>query len=480
MAANLAVLAMALLLVFEPQSRARRVVDASIVIVAIVARQGQSAGQTNHEQDVSRMSGRAFFGWKVTGGAFVLAVFGWGLGFYSLPVFLGVLHETRGWSLGTISGAMTLHLLVGSAIATQLPRLHAAIGLARYTQIGGVLIAMGLLGWAVASQPWQLYLAAMVSGAGWSSMSAAAVNAIVSPWFVRARPSALGMAYNGGSIGGVLFSPLWVATIAALTFPYAVVALAFTAALVIWVIADTLFARTPEQMGLKPDGDAEGAAPVNVTSPAALPLPGALLWRDRRFLTLTTAMALSLFAQLGIVSHMFSLLLPAFGAQRAGFAVGMVTAMAILGRMLLGWFMPVGADRRLVACAGYAVQLVGSLAFLAAEGTSVPLLLLGIALFGAGFGNATSLPPLVAQVEFVREEVQRVVALVVGIGQATFAFGPAAFGLIRELTQNAASASAGAAPWVFIAAAILQGLAIAAMLLGRTAPPAVQSVQGKD
>ena len=46
-------------------------------------------------------------------------------------------------------------------------------------------------------------------------MGAAAINAIVSPWFVRTRPAALSMAYNGASIGGVIFSPLWVAAIGA-------------------------------------------------------------------------------------------------------------------------------------------------------------------------------------------------------------------------------------------------------------------------
>jgi MFS family permease len=407
----------------------------------------------------------SFFGWRVTAGAFVLAIFGWGLGFYSLPVFLGVLHEARGWPLGVISGAMTLHLLVGSAMAARLPTLHAYFGLARYTQAGGVLIAVGLLGWAIAWEPWQLYVAAVISGAGWSSMSAAAVNAIVSPWFIRARPAALGMAYNGGSIGGIVFSPLWVAAIGFLGFPYAAAVFGVTAALIIWIIAVTLFARTPEQMGLQPDGDAGGTTPINVTSSDAKPLPGALLWRDRRFLTLAAAMALSLFAQLGLISHLYSLLLPAFGTQKSGLAVALVTAMAIVGRMAIGWFMPIGADRRIVACIGYATQLLGSLAFLAAQGTSIPLLLLGIVLFGAGFGNATSLPPLVAQVEFVREEVQRVVALVVGMGQAVFAFGPAAFGLIRELFPH--SENAGAAPAVFIAAAAFQGAAIAAMLIGR-------------
>jgi len=412
-----------------------------------------------------------FFGWRVTAGAFVLAIFGWGLGFYSMPVFLGVLHETRGWSLGVISGAITVHMLVGSLMAARLPVLHAWVGLARYTQLGAVLIAVGLMGWALAWEPWQLYVAAVLSGAGWSSMSAPAVNAIVSPWFVRARPAALGMAYNGGSTGGILFSPLWVAAIAFLSFPYAAAVLGLTAAVIIWVIAATLFARTPEQMGLRPDGDSQGAAPTNVTSLDARPLPGRLLWRDRRFITLAAAMALSLFAQLGLVSQMFSLLLPTFGTYYAGLAIALVTAMAIVGRMIVGWFMPIGADRRIVTCIGYTIQLAGSLAFLAANGTNVPLLLLGIVMFGAGFGNATSLPPLVAQVEFVKEEVQRVVALVVGMGQMVFAFGPAAFGLIREWTVHGEAASAGAAPWVFISAAIFQGLAIMAMLLGRKARP---------
>lgn len=408
-----------------------------------------------------------FFGWRVTAGAFVLAIFGWGLGFYSLPIFLGTIRETRGWPLGTISGAMTLHLLVGSLMAARLPLLHARIGLARYTQLGAVLISVGLVGWALAWEPWQLYVAAILSGAGWSSMSAVAINAIVSPWFIRTRPAALGMAYNGGSIGGVLFSPLWVLAIATLGFAYAAATLSLAAALIIWVIAATLFAKTPDQMGLRPDGDAQGATVVQVTSPLARPLPGRLLWRDRGFLTLTAAMALSLLAQLGLVSHLFSLLIPAFGTYYAGLGVALITAMAVVGRLLIGLLMPLDADRRVVTCIGYGTQLAGSLAFLAADGTSVPLLLLGLILFGAGFGNATSLPPLVAQIEFVREEVPRVVALVVGIGQAVFAFGPATFGLIRELSAPMEGASSGAAPWVFIAAAVLQGLAIAAMLLGR-------------
>ena len=102
-----------------------------------------------------------------------------------------------------------------------------------------------------------------------------------------------------------------------------------------------------------------------------------------------------------------------------------------------------------------------------AAGISIPLLLLGIVLFGAGFGNATSLPPLIAQLEFANDDCPRVVALIVAIAQAGYAFAPAAFGLIREFQSVAAGVAPSAAPNLFVAAALLQGLAIAAFLAGR-------------
>jgi hypothetical protein len=401
-----------------------------------------------------------FFGWRVVGGAFVLAVFGWGIGFYGPPVFLHAVRTTRDWPLALVSTAVTIHFLIGALAAANLPALHRRFGIARVTKAGALLIALGVFGWAGAAAPWQLLFATMLSGLGWAAMSAAAINAIVSPWFVHARPAALSMAYNGGSIGGVVFSPLWVAAIDALGFPVAAATIGAVAVVTIWLLADLLFSRTPEQMGLTPDGDATAPTGQPAAALQAPSLAGALLWRDVRFLTLAAGMALGLFAQIGLIAHLFSLLAPALGAQPAGWALGFATAAAIAGRTLVGWTMPASSDRRLIACASYAMQIIGSLAFILAAGTHVPLLLVGVLLFGAGIGNATSLPPLIAQTEFARADVARVVALIVALSQAAYAFAPAAFGLIRELAPG----NGGTA--VFIVAGVLQSLAIGAFLMG--------------
>jgi len=409
----------------------------------------------------------SFYGWRVVAAAFVLAVFGWGMGFYGPPIFLQAVRATRGWPLALISTAVTAHFLIGAVMVANLPVIYRRFGLAAVTRMGALSLAVGVAGWAVAAAPWQLFAATIFSGAGWAATGAAAINAIVSPWFVRVRPAALAMAYNGASIGGVVFSPLWVAAIGLAGFPLAATAIGLVVVLTVWALAGPLFARTPGEMGLRPDGDAEQGATVTVASPGRKPAAHKALWRDVRFVTLSAGMALGLFAQIGLIAHLFSLLVPALGAQWAGLAMGGATAAAIGGRSIVGWFMPAGADRRLVACANYGVQVVGSLAFIVAAGTNIPLLLAGVLLFGVGIGNATSLPPLIAQAEFDADDVARVVSLVVACAQATYAFAPAAFGLIRELASRGVDASGGAATPLFAAAALVQMLAIGAFLVGR-------------
>src|SRR5215469_10697610 len=61
---------------------------------------------------------------------------------------------------------------------------------------------------------------------------------------------------------------------------------------------------------------------------------------------------------------------------------------------------------------------------------NVSLLLIGTVLFGAGLGNATSMPPLVAQREFFERDVPRLLALIIGIAHSVYAFAPAAFSLV--------------------------------------------------
>jgi hypothetical protein len=178
---------------------------------------------------------------------------------------------------------------------------------------------------------------------------------------------------------------------------------------------------------------------------------------SREVLTLAAAMALALFAQIGLLAHLFSTLVLVLGAAGAGVATGIAAGLGIAARTLVGWLMPPPANRRAIACASYGVQAVGSVLAALAYGSSPSVLLLGVSLFGLGIGNATSLPPMIAQREFARSDVQRVVALAVAIAQATYAFAPGTFGVVRSIDTAA----------MFGMAAIVQLAAIACLLARR-------------
>lgn len=52
-----------------------------------------------------------FHGTAVVHAAFVIALFGWGVGFYGPPIFLYAVAARTGWPLALVSAAVTLHFL---------------------------------------------------------------------------------------------------------------------------------------------------------------------------------------------------------------------------------------------------------------------------------------------------------------------------------------------------------------------------------
>lgn len=401
-----------------------------------------------------------FFGWYVVSATFVLAVFGWGVGFYGPPVFLQTVVQRTGWSVALVSAAVTVHFLSGAVVVANLPRLYKKLSVPVVTCIGAAFLSLGIIGWSLANHPLFLFAAAVLSGIGWVGMGAAAVNAIIAPWFVRSRPAALSMAYNGASIGGVVFSPLWVVLIASIGFTFTVITISTVMVLIVVILSAAIFSKTPEQLNQAPDGDkADLAVNVQAIETPSLPKQTATpenFWKNRHFVTLAAGMALGLFAQIGLIAHLFSIFTPVMGAQKTGLIMGGATIFAIIGRTLTGWMMPVSANRRMIAAASYAVQIIGSVALILSGAENSGLMIAGALIFGLGIGNATSLPPLIAQHEFKRADAARVVPLIVAISQASYAFAPAIFGMLRSLSDTT----------VFIAALIIQCASIGAFLSG--------------
>lgn len=281
----------------------------------------------------------SFFGRKVVAATFLMAIFGWGIGFYGPPIFMyAVIHRT-GWLTALCSAAVTVHFLAGTLVVVNLPALYKRYGLPWITVSGAATLAVGVYGWSIANQPWQLFIAAALSGFGWVTMGAAAVNATISPWFVSKRPGALAMAYNGASIGGVVFSSGWVYLIDRFGFSLAAVVVGVLSTGVIALLAFGVFRFRPEHLGQHPDDIRQTTTelpPFQDTAPITLR-------SNRPFLTLAAAMSLGLFAQIGLISQLFLLLIDHVTQQTAGMAMGVATCSAIFGRFLSSRLLAPGA-----------------------------------------------------------------------------------------------------------------------------------------
>src|SRR4051795_10071966 len=91
--------------------------------------EGQAQMLDNPRHDVSiDESSLRYEGWRIVAVCFLLATFGWGLGFYGQSVYVAELHRARGWSTSLISSGTTFFYLFGAALVVFVAEAIRAFG----------------------------------------------------------------------------------------------------------------------------------------------------------------------------------------------------------------------------------------------------------------------------------------------------------------------------------------------------------------
>jgi hypothetical protein len=118
---------------------------------------------------------------------FLIAVFGWGFGFYGIGVFLAELVERHGWATSSVASAVTVLYLVGAVLIAFVGNAFERFGPRRVVLAGISSMGAAAIGLTWITHPWQLYVVFPLMAVGWAAMSGAALNIIVAPWFERRR-----------------------------------------------------------------------------------------------------------------------------------------------------------------------------------------------------------------------------------------------------------------------------------------------------
>jgi len=381
-----------------------------------------------------------YHGWLVVGTAFLIALFGWGIGFYGPGIYLVALRERHGWPTADIASAITAYYLLGATLILFAGGMFDRFGARRVVSAGATAMACSAVLLSFVSRPWHVYAAFAVMSFGWAAMSGAAINIIIAPWFDKRRGLAISLALNGASAGGVVIAPLLVFLIGWLNFAAALFCVAaLMLAIVLPAAAFVLRHKRPDERDAADAGCDPTCAQAAVPAPAAPAPPWRLsaVLRSSNFQSVSISFALGLMMQVGFLTHQVAYLSPILGSIATAWAVSLTTFSAVVGRLLIGLFVDT-CDRRAVACGNFLVQSAGT-ALLAAN-PSAPMLYLGCTLFGLGLGNLISLSGLIVQQEFPHQHFSRIVGLIVAANQFTFAFGPGLLGLLQQARGDYTSA----------------------------------------
>jgi predicted MFS family arabinose efflux permease len=216
---------------------------------------------------------RVHYSWVTV--AVMFAVIVASVGVRAAPSVLIVpMQHDFGWSVATISGAVSLNMALFGLVGPFTAALMRTIGLKRTVLLSMALLVLGAGSSAFITNVWQLYLTWGVlvgvgSGAGMVGLAAAVANR----WFVARRGLVVGLLTAGNASGQLVFLPILASLSQSLgwrSVPWAV-AVVILALIPVVVL---LLAEDPASMGLAPFGGRAEIAEVRAGNPIRIAFEG--------------------------------------------------------------------------------------------------------------------------------------------------------------------------------------------------------------
>jgi MFS family permease len=287
-----------------------------------------------------------YYGWVIVATLFVVNFATHATGTLNLGLFVIPMGDALGISRGLFGWLTTARYLAGGLSAIFLGRLLDRFGPRLLIPASALVTGLCVIGFGMADNVVQLFILFTVIGlAGLSTPGGGILSSVpVAKWFVRRRGTAIALASLGLGLGGITLLPITQVLINVVEWRRAWFYLGITSMVLIIPPALIYLRRQPEDLGLRPDGDAGPSTGPDSTEQkedeeAAWTLKEAL--HTRAFWLLTTALVLGGFGtgasihripywvELGFDADLVSL---SFSADAAGATVMMLGAGFLLDR----------------------------------------------------------------------------------------------------------------------------------------------------
>ena len=340
-----------------------------------------------------------------------------GIAFYGLPFFYDFWLEDFGWSRATVTSGNAVGKIMLALFAFLTGWIIDRFGPRRVMLVGILLGGTALIGLSRMTSLWLFYFFYFINALAYMSGGPLPNQVLISRWFDSSRGKAMGIAYIGIGVGGMLVPLLanWLNQSfgwqnALMILGFLMIAIAFP---LIWFIKDS-----PGSRIIHPGPEKE-----------MIPLRAIL--KKRNVYLLITGSMLSIAAVSGTSQNLklfFSFDLGYTQVQSAGI-MSMVLASSIIGRLLMGWL----ADK---LPKKYVMMLIFTLVscsipLLYAASTTGVIYVFAV-LFGIALGGDYMIIPLMAAELFGVRILGRIMGIVISADVLGEALAPVLVGWLRD------------------------------------------------
>ena len=384
-----------------------------------------------------------YHGWKVLAALFASGFFVYGGGLYCFTLLVEPLTVEFHWTrqaTGALVSAFWLSapLLLFGGFAIK------RFGVTRLLLTGIVVEALCVALVATVSTFWPMYALRVVMGFG-KVMWAVSIPVTISYWFSRRFGLALGIAWAGWHVGGMVLAPVtsWIIE----THGWRTACVSLGVALLLLALGPVAWVqriRSPAALGLGLDGDPmQPADAVNADGPAQPPAAAApagtlgTLLRSPVYWLVALATLCFYTSYGGLFAHTAAIVEES-GHSRAvaGLVLSALGGCAAIGGLITGWILDRSPLMR-VAVLVNGLLLAGSIALLSANFTSSPVSLVLYALcFGFTVGGSDIFFVAMLRRRFPNVGVDFVYSTWYCIQLVTLTVAPFAAGWVYDLTGD--------------------------------------------
>lgn len=368
-----------------------------------------------------------------------------GIMFYGLPFFYDFWLKEFGWSRATVTSGNAFAKIFVGLFGFVAGWLIDRFGPRRLMLSGILMGGFALIGLSMTTSLWQFYLFYVFSALGYMCGGPLPNQVLTSRWFDKSRGKAMGFAYLGVGIGGMLVPQIakwlninfgWHQALMILGF--IMIAIAFPMA---WIVKENPEISPGEVKSEEPK------VPINT------------MLKSRAFYLLLIGSMCSIGAVSGTSQNLklfFSIDLKYTQAEAAN-VISLVLLSSIVGRLLMGWLADKFPKKYVMILIYVLVATAIPLLYFA---TTPGVIYLFAFIFGMGLGGDYMIIPLMAAELFGVRVMGRIMGLVLTADGIAEALSPFLVGWLRDRSGSYANGFAA-----LIILAVIGTIAIAMLPL---------------